>query len=101
MKKIINGKKYDTATAKALYTMNSGALGDFEHVSETLYIKKTGEYFLYGEGGPMSRYARSAGQNCWSGGEAITPITEAKARAWAEKYMDGDEFESIFGEVDE
>lgn len=101
MKKIINGKKYNTATAKELYTMSSGARSDFGHVSETLYIKKTGEYFLYGEGGPMSRYAQSAGQNCWTGGEAITPITEAEARKWGEKHMDGDEYEAVFGEVEE
>ena len=101
MKKIINGKKYDTNTAKELYTMSNGAQSDFGHVSETLYIKRTGEFFLYGEGGPMSRYAQSAGQNWWTGGEAITPITEAAARRWAEKNMDGDEFEAIFGEVEE
>ena len=43
MKKIINSKKYDTSTAKPLYTMSNGAYGDFSHVSETLYVKKTGE----------------------------------------------------------
>lgn len=101
MKKIINGKKYDTNTAKALHTMERGTPGDFSYMSETLYIKKTGEYFLHGEGGPMTTYAQSAGQNCWTGGEAITPITEAEAREWGEKHMDGDEYEAIFGEVEE
>ena len=102
MKKIINGKKYDTETAKEVgYWSNGGSWRDFSHVEETLYRKKTGEYFLFGEGGPQTRYAVSTGQNSWTGGEKIIPLTHENARHWAEEHLDGDEYEAIFGEVTE
>lgn len=60
MKKIINGRKYDTETAKEIgYWSNGYPCSDFNHCEETLYLKKTGEYFLYGEGGALTEYARS------------------------------------------
>lgn len=102
MKKIINGKVYDTSTAEKSATASSGgSYRDFTYWREALYRKKTGEYFLYGEGGPMSRYAKSCGQNEWSGGEEIIPLSYEAAQKWAEKHLDGDEYEEIFGEVAE
>lgn len=102
MKQIINGKKYDTKTATFLGSyQNTGDRGDFHHYSEELYRKRTGEYFLYGEGGPMSHYSRQTASNEWSGGERIRPLTEVEAREWAERHLDGDEYEEIFGEVDD
>lgn len=100
MKKIINGKVYDTSTAKLCAdTSNGGSYRDFSHWSEELYRKKTGEYFLYGEGGPMTKYAKSCGQNEWSGGEEIIPLSYEAAQKWAEKHLDGDKYEEIFGAV--
>ena len=53
MKKIINGKVYDTEKAKQVaYYSSAGSWRDFQHYEETLYLKKTGEYFLFGEGAP-------------------------------------------------
>ena len=63
-KKIINNRMYNTETAKQLgYWSNGYTPSDFYFAEETLYQKKTGEYFLVGHGGPMSSYAEScAGQ---------------------------------------
>lgn len=102
MKKIINGKLYDTDTAKQVGSNYYGeGPRDFRHYSETLYRKRTGEYFLYGEGGPMSRYAESIGQNQWSGSEKIIPMDYKAATEWAEKNMDADEYQAEFGDVSE
>lgn len=101
MNKIINGKLYNTETAKLLGEDSYSHPGDLAHWSEELYKKRTGEYFLYGEGGPMSRYAQTAGQNEWSGGEQIQPLTVENARQWAEQHLSADEYEAIFGEIAE
>ena len=102
MKKIINNKAYDTDTAKELGSWSNMAdYGNFSQFSETLYRKKTGEFFLYGEGGPMTKYAVAEGQNSWRGGSRIMPLSFQEARAWAEEHLDGDEYEQIFGEVSE
>ncbi len=102
MKKIISGKVYDTDTAKELGSWcNAGSWRDFNHMEETLYRKKTGEFFLHGEGGPMTKYAQAVEQNSWSGGSRIMPMTFAEAREWAETHLDADEYEAIFGAVSE
>ena len=101
MKQIINGKKYDTETAKKVGSWSNGySYSDFSSCTEELYRKRTGEYFLYGIGGPMSKYSQSYG-NTTSGGSQIIPMAEAEARTWAEEHLDGDEYEEIFGEVEE
>lgn len=102
MKKIINGKMYNTETAKVLGTAySSAAVNSFEYWEETLYKKKTGEYFLYGHGGAASQYARRVDENSWSDGDGFTPLTESGAKIWAEKYLDVDEYCEIFGEPEE
>lgn len=96
MKKIINGKRYDTSKAKEIgYWSNNLSNHDFNHCDEWLYKKRTGEYFLYGEGGPMTRYAERVG-DMWGGGSEITPLSYEDARQWAEEHLDADEYEAEF-----
>lgn len=100
MKKIINGKLYDTDTAKELGCWDNGDTG-FTSVTETLFRKRTGEFFLFGEGGPSTQYAKRIDQNSWSGGREIIPLSAAKAREWAEENLSADEYADIFGMPDE
>ena len=102
MVKIIKGRKYDTNTAHEVGTYsNAGGWRDFSHFEETLYVKRTGEYFLFGEGGPMTKYRETVGQNEWSGGSKIIPMDYDEAREWAEKNLSAEEYEAEFGEVEE
>ena len=101
MKKIINGRVYDTETAKELGVDSYSNPRDFHYWRERLYQKRTGEFFLYGEGGPMSRYARAIEQNSWSGGEQIMPLSVKAAREWVEEHLSADDYEAIFGLPDE
>lgn len=100
MKKIINGKMYNTETATCVGTYSNGYhRGDFNYVEESLYLKKTGEFFFYGHGGANSKYTEQTGTSTWSGGEVIKPFTHNEAREWAEKMLDGDEYEAVFGKI--
>ena len=101
MKKIIEGSKYDTSTAKLMGSDSFSNNRDFSHWSEALYRTKSGKYFLHGEGGPMTKYSVSTGQNQWSGGERIIPMDRSSAMAWAEEHLDGDDYEKIFGAVED
>lgn len=100
MKKVINGKLYDTQTPQELGSWWNGS-SDFSICWEYLYKKKTGEYFLYGKGGATSKYARSWGNTGSQSGESVIPLTEAEARSWAEQKLDADEYIEIFGGVEE
>lgn len=100
MKKIIKGKLYDTDKAKLLGA-DGGNYGSFDEWHEKLYQKRTGEFFLYGEGGPRTRYAHSVGENMWSGGSMIIPLSVETAREWVEAHLDTEQYETIFGLPDE
>ncbi len=101
MIKIINGKRYDTNTATLMGSDSYGYARDFNHWTEELYRKNSGEYFLYGEGGPMTKYASSGSNNSWGDGEKIIPLTPDAARAWAEEHLSGEKYEAIFGAVED
>lgn len=101
MKKIIDGRRYDTSSARCLASDRYLSPRDFHYWEETLYRKTNGEYFLHGEGGPASKYAVSTGQNQWSGGEKLIPLSLEAAQKWGEEHLDGDLYEEIFGVVDD
>ncbi len=101
MKKIIKGRLYNTDTARVVGGASHGYPGDLGFWCEELHQKRTGEFFLYGEGGPMSKYARYCGQNQWAGGEEIIPLSLEEAKEWGEKYLSAEEYEEIFGACEE
>lgn len=101
MKKIINGRKYDTDTAKEIDSYsNDRPRTDFRYFCETLYQKHTKEFFLYGHGGPMSKYAEHCGQG-WTGGESILPLSLDEVKEWVETNSTVEIYETLFGEVEE
>lgn len=102
MQKIIKGKKYNTETAEEVGSWwNGRSTRDFSYCKERLYKKRTGEFFLYGIGGPMTKYKRYIDANSWEGGEQIIPMSFDEARDWAEEHLEAEEYEAIFGEVSE
>lgn len=101
MKKIIDGRRYDTDTATLLGSNSYSICTDLSWWEETLYVKRTGEYFLLGEGGPATKYALQIDQNNWSGGWKIMPLTAESAKQWAEENLSPEKYEEIFGQVDE
>lgn len=102
MKQIINGKTYNTETAECIGSYRSGCgPRDFRYVREELYRTKKGAYFTAGEGGPMTSYAVSCGDNSWCGGEEIRPISEEEAKEWMEEHCDTEDYINAFGEPEE
>lgn len=101
MRKVINGRTYNTATSKLIGRWDNGHYtNDFEYCSEGLYKNSKGAYFIHGEGGPLSKYAtRSGDSSGW--GEEIIPMTAEEAQAWAEKHLDAEEVEAEFGTQEE
>ena len=100
MKRIINGKKYDTETAEEVAESTHGSKSSYAYYEEALFRKRTGEYFLYGYGHGDSRYAKQVCGDFGPGSEII-PLTYEQARSWAERELSVDEYEAEFGEVPE
>lgn len=78
MKKNINGKAYNTETARKCgsYTQDS--------TIERLYIKKTGEFFVV-----LNAYDT----------EQIIPVSYAEAETWAKRHMTSEKYNEIFGKI--
>lgn len=88
MRKVINRKMYDTDTAKEVAESTEYDNGN-PYLWETLYRKKTGEFFILKE---------------WHSDcihHAIKPVSEEEAKDFAEENLDGDDYEKVFGKVDE
>lgn len=102
MKKNVNGLRYDTDKAILIGEASSLVkqteyVDDFSHWFAGLYrTQRSGRYFLAGRGGPMSRFAKSAGQKSWSGGEDIIPMSRQEALEWAEYYLTAEIIEQHF-----
>ena len=87
MKRIINGTRYDTETAKMIVDVESEyGISSPEYYHIKLYLKITGEFFLW--------TYRSFGN------DIITPFSEVEAKAWVETAVN-ERYEEIFGEVEE
>lgn len=105
MKKIVNGLRYDTSKATAIGSYDNVGDGcdsasDFRYWEATLYVTpRSGRYFLAGEGGAMSRFSQSAGQNSWRGGSDIIPLTKDEAMEWAQQYLDTRTVEEYFADA--
>ena len=101
MKQIINNKVYNTSTATRCGVWSINLDSSLFFIQEALYKKKTNEFFLHCEGGAGSKYAEHLGEGSTGYGERIEPLAYESARKWAEEKLSPDEYESIFGAVDE
>ena len=92
MKKIIDGKLYNTETATHIVDWDNGLYcNDFGWCEESLYVTKKGAYFIHGEGGAMSCWSTPCGSNGTCGGGGIRVLTKAEALQWCEdRDVDGD-----------
>jgi hypothetical protein len=102
MKKILNGRRYDTETATEIASAWNGcSRSDFKFLLETLYKTESGTWFLAGEGGALTKYAEVLeGGRSRCGGEEIIPVTAAEAKAWLENNGKTTALEACFaGEI--
>ena len=102
MNKVIRGKRYNTETAKLVGTLeaNEPENSDFWE-KEELYQKRSGEFFLIGQGGAQTQYARFSMSGESKPGIELRPIEPEEASDWAEEHLTADEYETLFGPVAE
>lgn len=100
MQRVKDRKLYDTETAEqiARHAPNTDQ-DDFHYLVETLYRTADGEYFIHGEGGAATKYARRV-SNGKTSGEEITRLTREEALNWCEdRAIDGKTVAEEFGDL--
>lgn len=105
MKAIIDGCRYDTEKSIEIGSFDNigrgaSSMNDFHYWEASLYkTPRSAKYFLAGEGGPMTQFARAVSQNSWGGGSKILPMTEKEAFEWAQQYLESEIIEEHFGHM--
>lgn len=97
MKRVLEGRIYDTEKSVLICKIWEGNKGDFAHFEAELYkTPKSGRFFLAGEGGPMTIFRKRVDQNSWSGSSGIIPISEGEALRYAERHASVEVVEKYF-----
>lgn len=101
MKKIINGKVYDTEKAQLIAEAHHDNIKDADGKSlkQRLYRKKTGEFFVQVEGTAIE--LQNIFQHGYKPNAGIYPLTYEQAQRWAERELSADQWESIFGDPED
>jgi hypothetical protein len=98
MRKIINGSRYDTDTAKKMAHWESDQdYTGLTHCEETLYRTKAGKWFIHGTGNAATVYAVRRGDEWTAPGEQIVPLSEEVARIWVLEHLGEEQRDAIFG----
>lgn len=95
-RKIIDGKRYDTATATLIGEGGSREYrNDFHWYEAGLYKTKSGRFFIAGKGNAMSMFSHYNG-NTYGPGEGVIAMTKEEALDWAEEHLSVEEIEAGF-----
>lgn len=76
MQKIICKKTYDTETSTLIKKVTFGEFGSPDGYEESLYQTESGNFFLYTNGGPTSKYKK----------EDITRMSAEKKELWLNNH---------------
>lgn len=86
MKRVIDGKLYDTDKATCIASAESSCCkSDFGWWEEELYVTDKGRFFIAGEGHANSRWAEPCG-NMRGPGSGMIAMTKNEALEWCEQH---------------
>ena len=99
MKKVIDGKVYNTETAELVHDWNNGRFpNDFKFREKQLYRTKKGNWFIKHLGGAMTDMAVSVGNNATGGSSDIEPISSKDAMKFLETHGGEEALEKYFAD---
>ena len=97
MKRVIDGKLYDTDTAEMIDSDGYDNDDDFNACYEELYKTKSGRFFLMGTGYRRPYCVVNPGGGC-SYGRKIVAIEQEEAQRWMEDHSSAATYAQVFGE---
>ena len=94
MRKIVDGKLYDTEIAKLITGWNKGE--GYFYISECLYRTRKGTFFLECYGGACTKYKESVINNGWTDGSLLKVLSEEETIDWLMENNEIDVLEELF-----
>ncbi len=99
VKRIVDGKLYDTEQSTLIAERRYEGASDEEHYKEALYRNDNGVLFLAAEGGVECFYAALLQGGKPARGTDVIPLTASEARRWLEDHDHIEEIEQLFGKL--
>lgn len=98
MRKVICGKVYDTDSATLVSFAKSYDVpySDFHYIEESVYRKRTGEFFMFAAGGPMTYAVHQCADGTRCSGRVIVPLSEEFAEQVCQWNTDPSETETTY-----
>ena len=97
MKKVIDGKLYNTDTADLIAEDDNGRPdNDVHHFRQELYRTGKGACFVFREGGALSSMQARSGSNTFIGSEGIEALSEDEAFELLQDWNDIEAREEYF-----
>ncbi len=102
MKKLVNGKSYNTETAELIWSWDNGlSKSKAQWHEESLYKSKNGRWFIYGEGGPLSPVAKICDDGLTSG-QFLKALSENdEILGWMEEHDVDTDIAAKYFEIEE
>ena len=99
MRRVIEGKIYDTTTANRIVDVSSSGVSpsDFRWHETALYRTNKGAWFVAGRGNAMSRWAQSF-ENSMGPGCGIRPLTSDEVKELLERHEETELLEEYFSD---
>ena len=92
MIKIIDGKRYNTDTAKLIFSHENGRnQSDFDYISRDLYLTKNKAWFIHHFGGAHTYMGVPVGSNGIGSSQSIEPIESDDAFYFLQAQSDESE----------
>lgn len=89
MKKIIDGRHYNTETSARIAEIQEGSREDLTCLDCALYrAVRSKDFFLAGYGGPLTAFGRKGASGFLEGSERVIPLSDAQALECIRKYAD-------------
>jgi len=88
MKKIIDGKIYDTENAEEIASFSFSRHGACDYLKEILYVADDRKIFIYGEGGAISKYTTVDDNGEFHGSSTIHAFCIGEMIEWFDAYSD-------------
>ena len=103
MRRIIDGKVYDTKRAEELCNISPDGFSrnDLGWEDTHLYVTEKDTFFLAGKGGPLTRWTILEGHSVHRSGKGMIVLGRDEARRLVEQHCNRKTFVCLFGEAKE
>lgn len=95
-----NGKRYNLSSARVIAEMHSGyPVGDSKHLRKRLFLSERGNWFVVGDGGTDSEFAKQVGNILHGTRDNVKDLSRKDAYRFCEQYSKPEVIQEHFSDM--